>query len=175
MFYTYICIYIYIYIYIYIVLGEIGIESLYNMWGSSLRAANRWKYISPGWIWSSLEESPMFWEPPPPPLSVQQHSDLPFWPMVALYILCPSYCRASPAHCPLLPNLLILVFHHYLPMKFLSCLASSWCQMIPNIGPFTISKSLLTNSLTQKSIFLIIFSIPSSALLPATHLCWLIR
>ena len=107
----------------------------------------------------------------PPPLSVPQHNDLAFWPMIALYILCPSHCRAPPAHCSLLPNLLILVFHHYLPMKFLSCLASSWCQMIPNIGPFTISKSLLTNSLTQKSIFLIIFSIPSSALLPATHLC----
>ena len=108
---------------------------------------------------------------PSPALSEQQHSDLPFRTMVALYILCPSHGRASPAHCPLLPNLLILVFHHSLPMKFLSCLASSWCQTIPNIGPFTIGKFLLTDSLTQKSIFLIMFRIPSSALLPATHLC----
>lgn len=68
-----------------------------------------------------------------------------------------------------------LVFIAIRPWESLSCPSSSWCYMITNTGTFTIGKFLLIDSLTPKSIFLIMFMILSSALLPATHLYWLIR
>lgn len=117
---------------------------------------------------------PTFWESLPP-LSEQLHSDLPFWTVVLSVYSAPHIIEH-----PQLVALYDLIcsplfFITICPWESLSCPASSWCQMIPNTGPFTIGKFLLIHSLTQKSIFLLMIRIPSSALLPATHLCWLIR
>lgn len=57
------------------------------------------------------------------------------------------------------------------PCESSSCPSLSWCHMILNIEPFTTGKFLLLDSLIQKSIFLIIFSTPSSVLFSAIHLC----